>query len=108
MTERDGDGHLHALVHYQATQIDRLAQADTFALTAARMRIVELEEIILRLNKAKPRAADGSIVDELARIDPRTTDLECFFCFQSDGHRWDCIWDHARRRADHNRKQAAS
>ncbi len=42
--------NLQALVRYQAAQLDRLTQADTFELDAARLRIGELESIVVRLN----------------------------------------------------------
>lgn len=42
--------HLPSLVRWQNAQLHRLAQADTFALQAAQLRIAELEEIARRLN----------------------------------------------------------
>ncbi len=44
--------NLRALVRWQQTQLDRLtSDVDTFALKAARVRIAELEETIVRLNQ---------------------------------------------------------
>ncbi len=42
--------NLQALVRYQAAKLDRLTQADAFALVAAQARIAELEGIVGRLN----------------------------------------------------------
>lgn len=47
------DDQLRTLVQHQAEQLNRLAQPDTFALKAAHVRIVELEDTVKRLNQRR-------------------------------------------------------
>jgi hypothetical protein len=80
---------------YRAEQLERLlSSVDTFKLRAAQMRIKELEDILARLQRAKPVEEEVEVAVELSMCDPRRNDsLDCFFCFLPDEvHEPWCLW----------------
>lgn len=82
----------HALV------LDRiLSSAEPHRLTAALVRIQELEETVERLNRTRPHAVAVEVCREVAGMDPRDVELRCFYCMTQGTHRSDCIWTRATR-----------